>query len=406
MQRCTEQERCRACGNKRFHDVLDMGQMPPANGFREGPDESEASYPLEVVVCDSCSLVQLRHTVDRTFLFSEYPYFSADSGSSPHFESYATELERRYVNEGDLVVDVGSNDGELLSCLSPEIDRLGVDPAENTAEVAEDRGITTITEFFTESTAQQVRDTYGRADVLCANNVLAHVADLDEFFEGVSTLLAPDGVVMIEVPYLRDLVTETQLSTIYHEHLSYFSLISLTNLADQYDFVATDVERLDRHGGSIRVHLRRETVDSESSQVVDLRILERASGLTDPEALARFGDRAKEKRATIRRLVNELAENDRVVGYGASAKGNVLLNYCDLNTEQVPYLVDAMPAKQGTYSPGQGIPVRSPEAFHDDDPAYVLVLAWNYWDSILEQEQAFRERGGRFVRPTPMPDVR
>ena len=406
MQHCTVREKCRSCGSERFKDVLDMGEMPPANGFRESPDEPEASYPLEVIVCESCLLVQLRHTVDRAFLFSEYPYFSAASGSSPHFESYADELERRYLDEGDLVVDIGSNDGGLLACLSPEIDRVGVDPAENTAEVAEDRGITTVTEFFTESTAQEIRDTYGEADVLCANNVLAHVADLHEFFEGISLLLAPEGSVVIEVPYLRDLVAETQLSTIYHEHLSYFSLTSLTTLADQYDLVVTDVERLDRHGGSIRIHLRRQTVDWESSQVENLRVLERASGLTDPDALARFGDCAEEKRTTIQRLFSELTKDERVVGYGASAKGNVLLNYCDLNTDEISYIVDAMPAKQGTYSPGRGIPVRSPDAFRDDDPAYVFVLAWNYWDSILEQERAYRERGGRFVRPTPMPDIR
>lgn len=407
MIECIEQEVCRLCGADDFHPVINMGQMPPANGFRDTDSDDERYFPLEVVVCGSCSLVQLKHTVSREFLFSDYPYFSADSGSSPHFESYAEMLRDRYLDDGDLVVDVGSNDGGLLACLDDDVGRLGIDPAENTAEAAEDRGITTVTEFFDGETAESVRETHGSADVLCANNVVAHIDDLHGFLTGVDELLAEDGVVVIEVPYLLDLVTETQLSTIYHEHISYFSIESLTNLLGKRDLVLTDIERLDRHGGSVRVHARRSSAaDGESRQVTNLRALERSSRLNHPDTLDRFRARAERKRQTLRDLVIDLADGNRVVGYGASAKGNVLLNYCDLGPEHLEYIVDAMSAKQGTYSPGQNVPVRAPEAFRDSHPDYALVLAWNYADAIRDQETDFVDDGGDFVLPTPMADIR
>lgn len=387
--------------------MLDMGELPAANGFVADPSEETLTFPLEVVSCTSCSHVQLRYTVSREHLFSEYMYFATDSGSIPdHFFSYGEMLERRYLDHGDLAVDIGSNDGGLLASLSDDVDCLGVEPAKNVAQVAEERGVTTITEFFNPATARAISDEYGPVTVLTANNVVAHIDDLHEFFESVDILLEEDGTLLVEVPYLIDLLSETQISTIYHEHLSYFSIASLSTLVEQYEMTITDIERLDRHGGSIRVHVQRNTVATPTLYVADLLSLEEAMGASDPEILDSFETRAQQKRRGFQNLVSNLHDaGHSIVGYGASAKGNVLLNYCDIGSEEIDYIVDSMPAKQGTYAPGTNIPVRSPEAFRSDPPDYALLLAWNYRDLIYEKESDFLDSGGRFIVPTPNLDV-
>lgn len=405
----TTRSSCRVCGESELYPVLDMGEVPPANGFVDDAETDEVLFPLEVVSCRSCSHVQLKHTVSREFLFSDYPYFASSSGSIPeHFRAYGEMLERRYLDEGDLAVDIGSNDGGLLAGLSEGVRRLGVEPAENVAAAAEERGVPTETEFFDPETARRLRDEYGPADVICANNVLGHIDDLRGFLEGIDELLAEEGAFVVEVPYLVDLVTEAQFTTIYHEHISYFSIRSFSALVEPYGMAIADVERLDRHGGSIRVHVRRQQSEATVSEYVeDLRALERARGLGETETLDRFAERVRQKKDALRQLLFELTEDGAsVVGYGASAKGNVLLNYCDIGPDRIDYIIDEMEAKQGTYSPGMNVPVRSPDAFREDDPDYALLLAWNYWDLIREKESEYLDDGGRFVVPTPLPDVR
>lgn len=407
----TRQSSCRICGHSDLNSVLDLGEVPPANGFVDDPQDDEKFFPLQVVFCRKCSHVQLQHTVSRSFLFDEYPYFASSSGSiSEHFQSYAAMLEQRHLDSGDFAVDIGSNDGGLLAALSDNIDRLGVEPAENVAAVARERGVPTMTEYFDPKTASDIRESSGPADVICANNVVAHIADLHKFFDGVNELLAPEGVFVMEVPYLLDLVSESQFSTIYHEHLSYFSIASLSTLVEAHDMFIAAVERLDRHGGSIRAHIQKRGTDAPrqfQQQVRDLRRLERAHGLSDPSTLDQFADRVRRKRDAIRSLISDIAETDvTIVGYGASAKGNVILNYCDIGPDQIDYLVDEMEAKQRMYSPGQGIPIRSPEVFRADPPEYALLLAWNYWGLVREKESAFLDQGGTFVLPSPYVDVR
>jgi D-mycarose 3-C-methyltransferase len=319
-------------------------------------------------------------------------------------------LERRYLSAGDFAVDIGSNDGGLLACLSNDIDILGIEPAENVAAVARRRGVPTETEYFDPETARDVRESSGSAEVICANNVVAHIQDLHEFFEGVEELLTADGVFVMEVPYLLDLLSETQFSTIYHEHLSYFSITSLSTLVESHDMYIAGLERLDRHGGSIRVHIRKrgtEVVNDFENRVRDLRRLESAHGLSDPAIYEKFADRVRRKRETIRSLISDITEGDAtVVGYGASAKGNIILNYCDIGSYQIDYIVDEMEAKQGKYSPGQSIPVRSPNVFHEDQPEYTVLLAWNYWELIREKESNYLDSGGTFVLPSPYVDIR
>jgi SAM-dependent methyltransferase len=384
-----------------------MGELPAANGFVDAPDGSEPTFPLKLVRCSSCSHVQLQHTVSRKLLFSDYMYFATDSGSiSEHFKSYSEMLEQRYLADGDFVVDVGSNDGGLLASLPEDVDRVGIEPAENVAEVARERGVPTVTEFFDVESALQIREEYAPAAVITANNVLAHIDDLHEVLRAVDVLLAADGVFVVEVPYLVDLLAETQVSTIYHEHLSYFSVASLRTLVDQHGMMITDIERLDRHGGSIRVHVQRTEAANRTTYVDDLLNLERVLGVSTPETLSSFAERAQRKRDQIHDLISERATNHSIVGYGASAKGNVLLSYCGLDSDDIQYVVDAMPAKQGTYTPGTNIPVRPPETFREDSPDYAVLLAWNYRDLIYEKESDFRAGGGRFIVPTPNLDIR
>lgn len=406
--RCRTCDACRVCGTDAPYPFLDLGAMPPSNGFVASPTADEQFFPLEVVVCQSCSHVQLHHTVDREFLFSDYHYFSSESDPRlEHFGAYADAIRSRYLADGDFVVEIGSNDGVLLSQFDEAISTLGVDPAANVAEVARERGVETITELFSPRVAERIGADYGVADAICANNVVGHIDDLHGLMHGLDTLLAPDGVFVMEVPYLVDLLSNHQFDTIYHEHVSYFSIRTLEHLVAQFDMQVVDVDRLDVQGGTIRAHIRRQSDHRTPARIVrDLESLELAMGLDRLGTYDDFAERVDQTRTCIRTLLDRLHDEDvSIVGYGAPAKGNVLLNYCDIGPETLDYLLDTTPKKQGTYSPGMHVPVRSPNAFHDDPPEYALLLAWNYRAAILEKEATYRERGGQFVVPIPYVDI-
>lgn len=399
---------CRICGEDTLYPFLSLGSMPPSNGFVSSPEQDEQYFPLDVVVCENCNHVQLRHTVDRDFLFSEYHYFS--SASDPlleHFGTYADTLESEYLDPDDFVVEIGSNDGVLLSQFSDRISMLGVDPAENVTESARERGVETITAFFSPEVAEMIREDYGAADAICANNVVGHIDDLRGLMRGLDILLAPDGMFVMEVPYLVDLLSNNQFDTIYHEHISYFSIRALERLVAQFDMELFDVERIDIHGGSIRAYIQREATDRRPSRKVhDLKKLELAMGLDRRETYDSFAQRVSQTRTHITTLLDSLKDaGERIVGYGAPAKGNVLLNYCDIGPETLEYLLDTTPKKQGTFSPGMNIPVRSPDSFHENPPAYALLLAWNYQPAILEKESPYQDSGGQFVVPIPYVDM-
>lgn len=405
---CREIDRCRVCESETLYSFLDLGEQPPANAFVDDPSEDEPAYPLEVVVCETCDHVQLAHTVDSGILFTDYPYFS--SASRPlfdHFGAYADAVEQRYLDADDFVVEIGCNDGVLLSQFDESIRRLGVDPADNVTEAARERGVETVTSLFSPDVATSIREEHGEAMAICANNVVGHIDDLHALMTGIDTLLAPDGVFVVEVPYLVDLLSNNQFDTIYHEHLSYFSIRAFQALVEQFDMQLLDVNRMSVHGGTIRVHIQRESADRAPKRVVDdYRRLELALSLDERTAYDEFAHQVERTRERITRLLESLREDgSSIVGYAAPAKGNTLLNYCDVGPETLDYLIDTTPAKQGTYSPGMNIPVREPAAFHEDDPEYAFLLAWNYKDAILQNEADYREGGGQFVVPIPYVNI-
>ncbi|WP_229125831.1 class I SAM-dependent methyltransferase [Halapricum desulfuricans] len=405
----TVRHRCRVCDSHRLYSFLDLGEMPPANAFLDKPSGQE-SFPLEAVVCEDCDHVQLRHTVDPELLFGEYHYFSSASAPmSEHFDAYADAVDDRYLDTDPFVVEIGSNDGVLLSQFPDRVGVLGVEPAANVAEAARERGVETLVEFFGSDVGARIRDNYGRADAILANNVVGHIDDLHGLMTGVDTLLASQGVFVVEVPYLVDTVANNQFDQIYHEHLSYFSVRSFQRLAEQFDMRVVDVERQSVHGGTIRVHIQRQAAGRSPTRMVrDLETLELALGLDGREAYDEFAHRVDRTRTGITKLFDRLKTGDvTIVGYGATAKGNVLLNYCDIGPETLAYILDTTPAKQGTYSPGMHVPVREPAVFYEDPPEYAVLLAWNYRDAILrnEAEREFRKAGGQFVLPIPAVDI-
>jgi SAM-dependent methyltransferase len=402
--------RCRVCQRETLEKFLSLGPTPLANRFlkREQLEETEPSFPLDVYFCHTCGLVQLVDVVPAEVLFHDYPYLTGvSSPMRTHFAALAEEVAQQYhVGPDNLVVDIGSNDGTLLSGFrrfGPNI--LGVEPAANVAATANAAGIQTISQFFSPALAEEIARTRGPARVVLATNVFAHVHDLDRFLQGVSALLSPEGVLVIEVPYLVDMLNNTEFDTIYHEHLSYFAVRPLVALFRRFGMGIVGVKRLRVHGGSIRVAVQKSP--APQAPLVGQMVNEEAErGLGSMRTYHDFAERVRMIREELVALLRSLkARGKRTVGYGAPAKGNTLLNFCKVGPDLVEYLVDATPAKQGRFSPGMHVPVFSDTRFQSDRPDYALLLAWNYADEILKKEVAYRERGGKFITPIPRPAI-
>ncbi len=406
-----KRDSCRVCGGRDLWGFLDLGRQPLANAFL-APDANlarEESFPLLVYLCRECSHVQLLDVVSKETLFSHYLYFSTTSRTIPaHFAALAREVRDRMLEAGDMVVEIGSNDGVLLSAFDGMgVRALGVEPAANVAEAARRRGVQTMNRFFTRDVAEAIRRDFGPAKVVLANNVVGHVDDLGELVESVRALLAPDGTFVFEVPYLVDLVEKNEFDTVYHEHLSYFAVRPAERLLARAGLVIADVTRQRVHGGTIRVYARRrEAVAEPSPRVRELVNLELALGLHTPAPYAALADRVRalrdEVNATLRRLKSD---GLRVSAYGAPAKGNTLLNYCGIGPEVLEFVQDSTPAKQGLLTPGTHVPVVPPARFQERPPDVALLLAWNYEDEILAKESKFREGGGKFLVPIPWPRI-
>jgi SAM-dependent methyltransferase len=404
---------CRSCGEAGLEPVLSLGRTPLANALltREQLEEPEPTYPLDLVLCPACGLVQITETVPPEELFADYPYFSSFSDT---MVAHARELAERLVAERGLgpasrVVEVASNDGYLLQWYrAAGVGVLGIEPAANVARVArEERGIETREVFFGRDAARTLVDEGVRADVVHAHNVLAHVPDLNGVVAGMALLLAPGGLAVVEVPYVRDMIEKVEFDTIYHEHLCYFSLTALDALARRGGLRVLDVERVPIHGGSLRLMLGRAEDDAPAAPAVAaLRAEERELGLHTAAPYRAFAARVEAVRRELPALLHELADaGGRLAAYGASAKGSTLLNACGIGSDLLAFAADRSTVKQGRYTPGTHLEIVPPERLLESMPDYVLLLTWNFRDEILAQQAEYRRRGGRFVVPIPRPEV-
>ena len=398
---------CRICGSPRLDIFLSLGETPLANSFvRPGASGDELRVPLEVMRCLECGLVQLTVVVDPEVMFRDYAY--ATSASAPmrgHFEELAREIVERFAPKGSFVVEVGSNDGVLLRPLGARgVRALGVEPASNLAAVANAEGLETLNEFFGTSVAARLRAERGPAKVVVGNNVLAHIDALPDVARSLGVLLDEDGVFVAEVPYLFDLLDHVEYDTVYHEHLSYFHLAPLGVLFAQVGMELFDVKRLPTHGGSIRMYVGRSGRRPITAGLRDLTATESRRLADASSVFTTFTGKVTSQRTALRALLGDLrSTGKRLAGYGATAKGNTMLNYCGVGTETLAFVADTTPYKLGLLTPGTHIPVRPESAIDDEGIEILLLLAWNYADAIVARMTGYTGRGGRFIHPIPLP---
>ena len=399
---------CRFCGTPLTRSFVDLGATPPANSFLRATDlrRTEAFLPLHAYVCESCFLVQLEEMQTPEQLFGDYAYFSSYSDSwLKHAEAFAGAAIARFgLNADSRVIEIASNDGYLLQYFARGgVPVLGIEPAANVARVAERKGVTTLVKFFGRNTARALVADGLRADLIVANNVLAHVPNLNDFVGALKPVLKSEGVVSVEFPHLLRLVEGDQFDTIYHEHFSYFSLLTAERVFAAHGLTVFDVEELDTHGGSLRLFVgHAEAARPLTKAVAAVRAKEHAAKLDRPDGYDGFAERVRHaKRRLLAFLIGAKAEGKTIVGYGAAAKGNTLLNYCGIRTDFIDYTVDRSPHKQGLYLPGTRVPICHPDRIRETRPDYLLILPWNLRDEIIETHGYIREWGGKFVVPIP-----
>ena len=404
---------CRICQAPLPEPFLDLGEMPLANSFLSSPEEfsSERSYPLAVAGCPACGLVQLNYVVPAEQLYRDYIYVSSTSeGVRRHAEHLAETLITQYGwGSSDLIVEVASNDGTVLKAFKHRgVNVLGVEPARNIASIANAAGIPTVPEFFNRESANTVLAQHGRVSGIFGRHVFAHVDDVHEFVEAVKLCLADDGVFLIEVPYLGDFLDHLEFDTVYHEHLSYISLGAMEQLCRRHDMELVDVEQISLHGGSVVIHMRRKGIAGKpSDRLTRLLERERQSQMSDPQRLKRFAADVREWKKRFEGLIGQLRDSGAsLIGYGAAAKGNTLLNYCSAEAKSLHYILDRSSHKHGRYTPGTHIPVEDADRWTKGSrPTHMVILAWNFKDEIMAQMKPFADLGGRFVIPIPEPQV-
>lgn len=404
---------CRFCGSPLAHTVVDLGMSPLCESYvsAENLDAVENFYPLRVYVCQHCLLVQLPQYVSAESIFSDYAYFSSYSDSwLRHARRYSEEMIARFgLDEHSQVIEVASNDGYLLqNFVARGIPVLGIEPAANVARAAVAKGVTTLVKFFGAETARQVVDQGTQADLLAANNVLAHVPKLNDFVAGLKIVLAPRGVLTIEFPHLLRLIAENQFDTIYHEHFCYFSLTTARRVLAAHGLTVFDVQPLPSHGGSLRLLVRHaeRSEPAVSPAVAEIEAQEEAAGLNRPEGYQGFCRQVEETRyALVEFLIAARRQGKSVAGYGAPGKGNTLLNYCGIREDLLAYTVDRNPFKQGKYLPGTRIPIYAPEHLAETRPDCILILPWNLKDEIVKQLAYARQWGASLVVPIPRLEI-
>jgi hypothetical protein len=403
---------CRFCGQPLRDTFVDLGMSPLCESYiaPEQLNHMEPFYPLHAYVCSKCLLVQLDEYVTPENIFGEYAYFSSYSDSwVQHAKKYVDMVVERFsIADTSLVMEVASNDGYLLQhFVTKKVPCLGIEPAANIAQVAIEKGIPTVVRFFGTDAAKDILREHGHADLLLGNNVLAHVPNLNDFVAGMKILLGPRGVITMEFPHLMQLMEQNQFDTIYHEHFSYFSFLTVQEVFRAHGFTLFDVEELRSHGGSLRIFARHaeDPTRRVGSRVTELLESERNKGFDCLESYLGFAEKVKAtKRKLLRFLIDAKDCGKTVVGYGAPGKGNTLLNYCGVGTDLLDYTVDRSPYKQGKFTPGARIPILHPSKIQETRPDYVLILPWNLQQEIVDQMGYVREWGAKFV--VPIPEVR
>jgi len=403
-QRAVVEDRCRSCRSTRLSPVLSLGKTPLANALvpLDRLDHAEAVYPLDLVFCNDCSLVQITVTVSPEELFRNYVYLSSYSDTMlAHAKRLAADLiQDRHLSDQSLVVEVASNDGYLLkNYLQAGVPVLGIEPALNVARLAIKEGVPTLTDFFGLDVAKRLASEGKLADVIHAHNVLAHVADLNGVVAGMARLLKPDGIVVVEAPYVRDMIEKTEFDTIYHEHLCYFSASSVVPLFARHGLTIVGLQRVPIHGGSLRITAAKAA--APSAGVREMLAEETALGLDRLAYYTSFGDRVRHLREELVGTLRRLRPEGDIAAYGATAKGCTLLSYAGIGRETVEFVVDRNPLKQGLFTPGSHLPIVPPEKLVESMPAYVLLLAWNLADEVMQQQSEYRSSGGRFIIPVP-----
>ena len=400
---------CRFCDKPLINIFVDLGTSPLSNAFlkKEMIDVTEKKYPLCTYVCDNCFLVQLPEFEKPENIFEEYAYFSSYSSTwLRHAQNYVNMMIKKFsFDKKNLIIEIASNDGYLLQFFKEKnIPILGIEPAVNVAKIAKEKGIPTITKFFSVNTANELGEEGKKADLIIGNNVLAHVPNLNDFVKGLKILLKPSGIITLEFPHLQQLIQKNQFDTIYHEHFSYFSLITVEKIFSFHELTIFDVEEISTHGGSLRIYVKHSEYDDIliNEKVSILLEKEKQYGLENINTYTNFIKNVD----VIKKKINEFfidAKNSgkKIVCYGAAAKGNTLLNYCNIGNNFIDYVVDQNPYKQGLFLPGTHIPIKSPDEIQKTKPDYVIIIPWNLKDEIMEQMKYIRDWGGKFMIPIP-----
>ncbi len=405
----TNHQQCRFCDSPLQDSFVDLGISPLSNSYlrRVELNKMEPFYPLHAYVCASCFLVQLVEFQSPEQIFSDYAYFSSFSETwLKHAKIYVEQMTNRFqFNSMSQVVEIASNDGYLLQYFKEQgFPVLGIEPAKNVAKIAEQIGIPTITEFFGSETALQLCRDGKQADLLIGNNVLAHVPNLNDFVKGLKILLKPNGIISMEFPHLLNLIKENQFDTIYHEHFSYLSLLTVKKMFAARELTIFDVQELPTHGGSLRIYARHADDESKpiSDNVAKLLSKEKREGLCNMDTYTSFSSRVQATKRKLLEFLIKVKDADKsIVGYGAPAKGNTILNYCGIREDFIDYTVDRSPHKQGLFLPGTHIPILHPEKILETKPDYVLILPWNIKEEIIDQMSCIRQWGGQFIVPIP-----
>ncbi|MBI4438996.1 class I SAM-dependent methyltransferase [Candidatus Woesearchaeota archaeon] len=402
---------CRVCGNKELQNILSLGESPLANSFLHQKDiPNEEFYPLELCMCRNCKLLQLSHVVSPEKMFRNYLYVTSTTKTfRDHFANMAEDLTTELgLRKGALAVDIGSNDGLLLKGFQAKgLSTIGVEPATNIAMMAEQSGVETINDFFNTNAANEIIRRKGKAELITATNVFAHVNDIKTLTHNVKSLLKDNGTFVIEIQYFMDTIEQMTFDNIYHEHLSYFTLTSLNNFFNTQGMRIFHIEHVDSHGGSLRVYIQKDNGQQETKNTVhNLLDHEQKKGINDTQL---YTDFAKKVNATKNTLTSEIrkirAAGKTIAGYGAPAKSTTLLNFCGIGKNEISYIAEDNPLKTGLLTPGTHIPVVNPAMLDENTPDYILILAWNFATEILQKTMKHAEKGTRFIIPLPTPRI-